>query len=62
MFDRHLLGDVAIAILLAVPTAALSRPQAAVPQHSSGPTQIERQAAQVDQSATERRFTIESEG
>ena len=27
MFDRHLIGDVAIAFLLAVPTVALSRPQ-----------------------------------
>ena len=62
MFDRHLLGDVTIAILLAVPTAALSRPQTAVPQHPNGATQIEQQAAQVDQSTTERRFTIESEG
>ena len=30
MFDRHLIGDVAIAFLLAVPTVALSRPQASV--------------------------------
>ena len=29
MIDRHLIGDVAIAVLLAVPTVALSRPQPA---------------------------------
>ena len=29
MIDRHLIGDVAIAFLLAVPTVALSRPQPA---------------------------------
>ena len=29
--DRHLIGDVAIAVLLAVPTVALSRPQPAIP-------------------------------
>jgi hypothetical protein len=26
MFDRHLLGDVAVAVLLAVPATALARP------------------------------------
>lgn len=30
MIDRHLIGDVAIAFLLAVPTVALSRPQPAI--------------------------------
>jgi hypothetical protein len=29
MFDRQLVGDIAIAFLLAVPTVALSRPQPA---------------------------------
>lgn len=30
MFDRHMIGDIAIAFLLAVPTVALSRPQPSV--------------------------------
>lgn len=59
MFDRHLLGDVAIAVLLALPTAALSRPQAPVSTSGSS-TEIVAQAAQVDQTSTERRFEIDS--
>lgn len=35
MFDRRLIGDIAIATLLAVPTVALSRPQPSVPEHPS---------------------------
>ena len=35
MIDRRLIGDIAIAALLAVPTVALSRPQPAVPDHPS---------------------------
>ncbi|MEO7655694.1 MAG: hypothetical protein ABIS23_08420 [Sphingomicrobium sp.] len=35
MFDRRLFGDVAIAILLAVPTVALSRPQSTDADHPS---------------------------
>ena len=60
MFDRHLLGDVAIAVLLALPTAALSRPEAPVSSTSSRSTEIVAQAAQVDQTSTERRFEIDS--
>jgi hypothetical protein len=59
MFDRHLLGDVAIAVLLALPTAALSRPEP--PATTSGQsTEIVQQAAHVDQLSTERRFEIDS--
>lgn len=60
MFDRHLLGDVAIAVLLALPTAALSRPQAPVSAVSSQSTEIVAQAAEVEQTSTERRFEIDS--
>ena len=28
MFDRQLIGDVALAVLIAIPTVALARPQA----------------------------------
>ena len=62
MFDRHLIGDIALAILLAVPTAALSRPQAPAPQQSSKATELVEQAADIDQTATQRRFAIEREG
>ena len=57
MFDRHLIGDIAIAILLAVPTVALSRPQADIPQHSSRAIAM---AAQADPSSTEPRSALDS--
>ena len=60
MFDRHLLGDVAIAVLLALPTAALSRPQPPATDSSGHTTEIVAQAAHSDQSSTERRFEINS--
>ena len=60
MINRQWLGDVALAVLLAVPTAALSRPQAAVPKHSAQATALVHQASLIDQSPTERRFSLES--
>ena len=60
MINRQWVGDVALAVLLAVPTAALSRPQAAVPKHSAQATALVHQASLVDQSPTERRFNLES--
>ena len=58
MIDRQWVGDVGLAILLALPTAALSRPQPAVPEKAASTPLIE-QAALADQSATERRFSLE---
>lgn len=59
MFDRHLLGDIGLAILLAVPTVALSRPQAPIQKaEAAAPTMVQ-QAALADQSATDRRFNLE---
>ena len=60
MFDRHLLGDFAIAVLLALPTAALSRPEPPTEPAYGQSTEIVQQAAQADQLSTERRFEIES--
>jgi hypothetical protein len=60
MIDRTLLRDVALAVLLGLPTAALSRPQAEVPDHSRQATTMVEQAAFAGQSPTERRFNIES--
>ena len=58
MIDRQLIGDVGLAILLALPTAALSRPQPVVPKQAAATPLIE-QAALVDQSPTERRFSVD---
>jgi hypothetical protein len=45
MIDRRLIGDIAIAALLAVPTVALSRPQPAVPDHPSVSSPLVEKAA-----------------
>ena len=59
MIDRRLIGDVGLAVLLAWPTVALSRPQAAVPDRADSSARLVEQAALVDQSPTERRFSLE---
>ena len=59
MIDRHLLGDVGLAILLAVPTLPLSRPQPPEAEQSAHATQVVEQAALASQSAAERRFNLE---
>ena len=58
MIDRHLVRDVALAVLLGVPTAALSRPQAPQPEVPAQASPLVEQADLADQSQTERRFTI----
>lgn len=60
MIDRQLLGDISLAILLAVPTVALSRPQATGLENKVAGAPMVEQAALVDQSPTERRFSLES--
>jgi hypothetical protein len=59
MIDRHFLRDVAIAVLLGVPTAALSRPEPPQIDHSTHSAAVAEQAALADQSSTERRFNID---
>ena len=44
-FDRHLIGDVPIAFLLAVPTVALSRPQPVQTDHPSMSSPLGEKAA-----------------
>jgi hypothetical protein len=44
MFDRRLIGDIAIATLLAVPTVALSRPQPTTVDHPSVTSPLVEQA------------------
>lgn len=58
MMIRQWFGDIGLAVLLAVPTVALSRPQPPVPQNSAAAPLVE-QAALADDSATERRFDLE---
>ena len=57
MIDRHLLGDVGLAVLLALPTAVLARPSADISRHAaiSAP---QLQLASADRSATQSRFSL----
>ena len=61
MIDRHLIGDVGLAVLLALPTLALSRPQPPPAEQplSAKSTLMVEQAALADSTATERRFSLE---
>jgi hypothetical protein len=56
MFDRHWLGDVVLAVLLAIPTAAL----AAVghDMHQGGTSVSAPQTQQQDRSAVDNRFSL----
>lgn len=58
MIDRHLIGDVAVAILLAIPTVALARPQADVPASTSIAAPLVETAAIADPLTSDRRFAI----
>lgn len=60
MIDRHLVGDIAIAFLLAVPTVALSRPQAPVDTPEVTSPLVER-AAFADRTAVEKRVDLPAE-
>ena len=57
MIDRHLVGDIGLAILLALPSAAFVRPEPIVSKHAATTTVMEK-AAVADQSAVERRVTL----
>lgn len=59
MIDRQLIGDVALAVLLAWPTVALSRPQAPVPERPATTAPAVEQAALAELSPAERRFSLE---
>ena len=60
MIDRHLIGDVALAVLLALPTLALARPQ--TPAHAPTITSstIAEKAAVAEQTPVQRRFNLPS--
>ena len=58
MFDRQLIGDIGLAVLLAVPTVALSRPQPTAQERSAISAPLIEQAALADQSSTDKRFSL----
>jgi hypothetical protein len=57
--DRHLVGDIGLAVLLAMPTLALSRPQPMV-EHETAVTAapLLQQAALAERTQAERRFSL----
>jgi hypothetical protein len=56
MFDRRLFRDVAVAVLLAVPTVALARPEPAKTTPAASVQPLVEQAALADRTGAERRF------
>ena len=60
MIDRRLVRDIAVAVLLAVPTVTLARPQPTI--ESSTPAAVQpliEQAAMADRTGAERRFALQ---
>jgi hypothetical protein len=58
--DRHFIGDVGLAVLLALPTLALARPQA-IPETDKGglTAPLIEQAALAERTQVERRFSLD---
>ena len=61
MFDRQLIGDVAIAFLLAVPTVAFSRPQPSVADEPQVSSPLVDKAAFADRTSVEKRTDLPEE-
>jgi hypothetical protein len=59
MIDRHLIGDVALAVLLAFPTLAIARPQPTAASATAQSTIMENAAA-AERTPVERRFNLPS--
>jgi hypothetical protein len=57
MIDRHFVGDVALAVLLAFPTLAFARPQATASTPAASPTMVEK-AAIAERTTVERRYNL----
>jgi hypothetical protein len=61
MIDRHLIGDVALAVLLAFPTLALARPQPAnLTRHSAMSAPMMEKVAAAERTSLERKQTLPS--
>ena len=58
MVDRHLIGDIGLAVLLAVPTLALARPQAEIPHERASAQPLIEMAAGAEGSSADRRFSL----
>ncbi|MES2137517.1 MAG: hypothetical protein V4502_10730 [Pseudomonadota bacterium] len=48
MIDRHLIGDIGLAVLLALPSVSLARPDAAIYKSSPAKTPMVERAALAD--------------
>ena len=61
MIDRQMIGDVAIAFLLAVPTVAMSRPQPSVADKPEISSPLVDKAAFAERTSVEKRSDIPEE-
>lgn len=61
MIDRHMIGDIGLAVLLALPTVALSRPQPPETEQalSARTSAMVEQAALADRTPTDRRSSLQ---
>lgn len=58
MIDRHLIGDVGLAVLLAFPTLALARPQDPVSTQTTATAPLAGKATAAEQTPVQRRFSL----
>jgi hypothetical protein len=58
MIDRHLLGDVGLAVLLALPTAVLARPSSDASSHRPALSAPQVQLAAADRPSAQSRFSL----
>ena len=58
MIDRHLIGDVGLAVLLAFPTLALARPQPPVAVHETASSALVEKAAAAEHTPVQRRYNL----
>lgn len=56
--DRHLVGDVGLAVLLALPTLALARPDPTTKDMTPAVAPLVEKAALAESTAVERRFSL----
>ena len=58
MFDRRWVRDVALAVMLGIPTLALARPQSNLPGQHTHAAVLVQQAADAEATASHKRFNI----
>ena len=60
MIDRQMLGDVGLAVLLVLPSAALARPEPAASDNNARSAPIVEKVAVAERGSLDRRFSLRS--